>query len=136
MNGKQSSGSSAEEPQADLRRDPRWVIPGRLAGRMNPPGQDLSVVDLSLSGALVEHPDSVRPGTISSLTLLLPGKALTLTCRVIRSQVNRHEVSPTGAREPIYRTGVKFVEVHEAFRPRLEAYLASLKRKGSGPEAA
>ncbi|MFQ5840778.1 MAG: PilZ domain-containing protein, partial [Candidatus Methylomirabilales bacterium] len=97
---------------------------------------EVSVVDLSLDGALIEHADLLRAGTLASVTLWLPGREVTFQCRVIRSLIHREEVSPTGAREVIYHTGLKFLDVSEIARRVLEECLASGGRGGADPDPA
>jgi len=67
------------------------------------------LIDISASGALIEHADLVRPGTFSVLTLSLNGHEVGLKCRVVRSRVHRFEVRPPGERHLIYRTGIEFL---------------------------
>jgi len=93
----------------DRRVQPRSVVGSQLAARINYI-YEASVIDISASGAMIEHLHHVRPGTVSFVTLLFHVKPVGLKCRVIRSVVHRYEVRPTGERDLIYRTGFEFVD--------------------------
>jgi hypothetical protein len=93
----------------DRRLQPRSVVESRLAARINYI-YDAAVINISASGAMVEHMHHVRPGTVSFVTLLFHVKPVDLKCRVVRSVVHRYERGPTGERELIYRTGLQFVD--------------------------
>lgn len=94
----------------ERRRYPRWVIAGRFVARLTPI-HDAILIDLSPTGALVEHLDRVPPGTTVFLTLsfLENGKKkMGLRCKVVRSTAHRSEVGSNGQRDVIYRSGLEF----------------------------
>lgn len=93
----------------DRRLQPRSVVGNQLAARINYI-YEAFVVNISASGAMIEHMNHVRPGTVSFVTLLFHVKPVDVKCRVIRSVVHRYEVGPTGERALIYRTGLEFVD--------------------------
>ncbi len=122
-----------EQEKEDRRRHPRWDVEGQLAGQIaRIPG--VSFVNVSMGGALIEHSKIVRPGTICFLTILVPGDKIGLKCRVVRSIVHRYEISPTGERDLVYRTGVKFLALSGAPRRQIKVYIDSLMR-GAGAQA-
>ena len=86
---------------------------------------DASLVNISLGGALVEHIQVVRPGTVSLLDLVLQGKRVSVTCRVVRSVVNRVEVQPDGQRVLVYHTGLEFIDASEEMRQAISYYIQS-----------
>jgi hypothetical protein len=86
-----------------------------------------ALIDVGLEGAQIEHTDSTWPGTLAFLTVGLRGRELTLKCRVVHSALDRYEVSPTGKRTPLYRTGLEFLPISEEARRLLIDYIASLK---------
>ncbi len=77
-------------------------------GRINGIGE-MSVLNLSLGGTLIEHAEVVRPDTIVHLVLTLAGRETRLRCRVIWSAIHRAEVQPDGEQELIFRTGLDFL---------------------------
>lgn len=91
----------------DRRRHPRWALRGRFPARTSPI-HEATLLDISTGGALIEHVNLVRPGTVSFLTLLLQQQEVGLKCLVVRSVVHRYEIGPTGERDLIYRTGLEF----------------------------
>ncbi len=95
------------------RRQRRWEARGSLGAHVRGIPK-ASVVDISLAGVLVEHAETIRPGTISFVTLSLQGQRGVLKCRVIRSVGHRYEVCPTGGRDILYRTGLEFLTPSEA----------------------
>lgn len=127
--------------RGERRQDPRWGVRGRTAGRMTPyhaaTYEPVSLVDISMSGALIEHSNIVGPGTLAFLTFfmhLVHGAEAGVMCRVVRSVVDRYDVDPTGKRDLIYRTGLKFLAPSEVSRRVIMAYIAdgtidSLKKR-------
>jgi len=101
-----------ETTNGERRRHRRWGVGGRLAARaLGIP--KASLVDISLAGALLEHSNMMRPGTLLFLTLTLDGQEEVLKCRVIRSVGHRYEVLSTGERDLFYRTGLEFLTPSE-----------------------
>jgi hypothetical protein len=96
----------------------RWDVSGELAGRITSfqtgTCQKVSLVDISMGGALLEHPDMLRPGTMAFLTLPVNGGGIGLKCRSVRSRVDRYEHTPSGARDLVYRTGIEFLATSES----------------------
>ena len=90
------------------RRYPRGVVGGKTKGRINGIGE-VSVLNLSLGGALIEHAEVIRPDTILELVLTLAGRETRLRFRVVWSAIHRAEVQPDGEQELIFRTGVDFL---------------------------
>ena len=74
----------------------------------------MSVIDISLGGALIEHTSPVEPGVISFLNVLFPGHEVILKSRVVRSAIYRSEVRATGGHGHVYRTGLEFLDISEA----------------------
>jgi len=77
-------------------------------------------------GALIEHSNLVRLGTLSFLTLSIDGQEVSLRCRAVRSAIYRYELRPTGEREHVYRTGLEFSAVSEDARRLLDESLDPL----------
>ncbi len=114
------------EGKEDKRCNIRWAVEGRTAGRITAIYEAV-LINISVSGALIEHSDLVRPGTISSLTLLVHGQEVSLRCRVVRSVVHRSEVRTDGERDLIYRTALEFLDASEDSLRLTAEYLDSLR---------
>ncbi len=110
----------------ERRQHPRFVVGGGTKGRVT--AYEVSLLDVSLGGAMIEHAQIVRPGTLSYLILPLQGREVSLRCRVIRSVVHRPEMQPDGERMLIYRTGLEFVEPSDETRKVISEYIDSLKK--------
>jgi len=120
-----------EQARGDRRGDLRWEVRGRPPGRMTPLHKatyhTVSLVDISMGGALIEHSTKVGPGTPAFLTLLIHmvhGWEAGLMCQVVRSVVDRYDVDPTGKRDLVYRTGLKFLAPSEVSRRVIVGYIA------------
>lgn len=122
---------AGEQVRRDRRQDLRWGVRGRPVGRITPfhsaTFQPVSLVDISIGGALIEHSNMVGPGTLAFLTFLIHlvhGGEAGLMCRVVRSVVHRYDVDPTGKRDLIYRTGLEFLAPSEVSRRVVMGYIA------------
>ena len=105
---------------------PRWRVRGLLPGWF---GDSLKVfvVDISMVGALIEHPNTLRPGTSRLMTLSLSGEKISLKCRVVRSDVYTQEAWPTAEENYIFRTGLEVLELSEASQALIGEYIQSLE---------
>lgn len=119
---------SMKAVKIDRRRHLRWRVGEGLTGRIASKNE-ASILDISLGGALVEHSNLVRPGTLSFLTLLLRGQEVNLRCRVVRSAIYRFKTWPTGEQEHLYRTGVEFLALSEDSRRVIDKYINFLGKK-------
>src|SRR5574341_334763 len=71
---------------------------------------DAHLVDISRSGALVEHTDRVRPGGVYRLTFSGEKCRVQVLVRVVRSFVSQLVSMATGEGQVVYRSGVEFVD--------------------------
>lgn len=117
--------------RGERRQDLRWGVGGRTSGRMTPyhaaTYEPVSLVDISMGGALIEHSNIVGPGTLAFLTFLMHlvhGAEAGVMCRVVRSVVDRYDVDPAGKRDLIYRTGLTFLAPSEVSRRVIMGYIA------------
>ena len=110
----------------DKRRHPRWQVRNRPIGRIAP-NHKASLLDISLGGALIEHPNLVRPETVLFLTLSILKREISLRCRVVRSLVYRYAHWPSGEQDMLYRTGLEFLALSETSQKLIEQYIGSLR---------
>lgn len=108
------------------RQHPRFVVGGRAKGRLTT-AYTASLINISLGGALVEHPDIVRPGTISYMDITLLGREVKVRCRVTRSVVHEAKVLASGERELIYHTGLEFLDPPRETLDLITQYIESLE---------
>lgn len=92
----------------DRRRHPRGLMGGQSVVQIAP-FHEASLIDISAGGALVDHMNPVRPGSISFVTLSIHGQKVALKCLVVHSAAHRCEVGSNGERDVIYRTGLEFM---------------------------
>ncbi len=121
------------EGKEDRRRSIRWAVEERTAGQITAI-YEASLINISVDGALIEHLDLVRPGTLSVLTFVVRGQEVSLRCRVVRSAVHRTEVWTEGERELIFRTGLEFLDMSEDSLRLIDEYIESLKRQSLDAE--
>jgi len=115
----------SDEPQR--RRVARFRIRG-ISGAITTP-QEAEVLDLSVTGALVEHQGMLRVDAICFLDLpTSAAEPMTIRCRVIHSRVSRRE--PEGAL--YYQTGVEFLDLTPAAEQALGALIRSYGAPGGG----
>jgi hypothetical protein len=92
-------------------QDRRQSHRARIVGRLNVLARailDVRLLDVSLTGARIEHSDLLRPG--SSCTLELPAAAgpLVLSGKVVRSTVIGTEEGPAKEKVLRYESGLAF----------------------------
>jgi hypothetical protein len=126
-----------EEAQAERRRHPRVNVGGKTKGKVNAV-HDVSLLDISLGGALIEHAQVVQPGIAFDLVLTLVGQKLKLRCRAVRSVVYRSESQAKGGQKLIYRTGLEFLQPTAATQQVIGDYIRSIieDEQGGGAKQA
>ncbi len=85
--------------------------------------QTVSLVDISMGGALIEHSTQVGPGTLVFLRMLRGWEA-GLMCQVVRSVVAPYDIYPTVRQDLSYRMGLKFLAPSEVSRRVIVEYIA------------
>lgn len=98
-----------EEKRPERRRYSRVLLESGTKGQVNAV-YDVVLVDISLGGAMIEHAEVVRPGTIVDLILTLAGRDMRARSRVVRSEIHRSDVLPDGEQVLIFRSGLEFLE--------------------------
>lgn len=89
----------------DGRRAPRVVVRGQAESRIRPT-VEVTLIDLSLTGAGVEHQTLLRPGARCELAVGTDRRELRPQAKVLRSVVHRWAKQKGGQIEFIYRSGV------------------------------
>jgi len=89
------------------RQVPRLVIPGHPAARARAT-LDVSLCDLSVKGARIEHLGLLRPGSPCTLELPPPFGPLVLAADIVWSKVVGTEEEINGQRRLRYQSGLVF----------------------------
>jgi hypothetical protein len=97
-------------------------VGGEVQGRIHT-AHSAPVIDLSVSGALLEVFVALKPGTIYTFRLPVEQDELTLRAKVVRSQVVGFQKNERGESVMRYRTAVEFVDVAAAQRAQLERHV-------------
>jgi len=88
--------------------------------------QDAELIDLSVSGALVEHVGSIRPGQLYALSFALEDQPVHTQARAVRGQANRLAPPENGERRIVYRTALEFVRIDNGGSERIAAHIERL----------
>jgi hypothetical protein len=109
----------------ERRKGRRVRLPERPGGRIRAT-LSARLLDLSTTGARIEHHNMLRPGFTCTSELPAIMGALILPARVVRSTVVGTEVGPTGERLLQYESGVAFGELTVDQQTALETVLGKL----------
>lgn len=101
------------------RKPPRFRISGVAAAITTL--QEAEVLDLSLSGALVEHQGVLQLGSPCFLQLMAEGERITVQCRVVHSRVSYSGSDGT----LYYQTGLEFLDLGRGAQQSLGAFIRS-----------
>lgn len=118
-------------PQArQRRRSPRLEtrLPGRLAGRVAAP---VTVLDLSMTGCLVQCASLLDHGSILDLAVDVAGDAVSAKVRVAESYVDGAAAAPAGA----YLAGLEFLGLPPRGADRLRRFLDEERRRRQRADA-
>jgi DNA-binding response OmpR family regulator len=117
---------------ADRRKAPRvrFRQPARALLQL----RDVSLVDLSHTGALVEHVEPVRPGEIYRLAITVEREMLHVLARAIRVFASHRVTLTGGERQVVYRTGMEFVGLKKDAASLIARHVEKLLESGE-PEA-
>lgn len=118
----------------ERRRAPRIVIAGRLGGRAHAI-LDVRILDLSVTGARIEHLSPLSPGTPCTLGLPPAIGSMVLPARVVRSVVSGSEQSPGGKRLLRYQSGIEFMGITAEQQATLASTLDKLTPAGGAEDA-
>ena len=94
----------------ERRNATRILVTGRLGARARAT-LNVRLVDLSRSGARIEHSGLLRPGATYALELPPALNSLVLTAKVVHSRVVGTEATPEGERLLLYQSGLTFVGI-------------------------
>ena len=98
-----------EIPLEERRRTPRIFLQEPVGGTIAT-SVETTLVNLSTTGALLEHAHAVRIGQTYILVVPLSPQEVRLRCRVVRTGIHHTRGRGAGEQVLLYRTGVEFLE--------------------------
>lgn len=111
---------------SERRRAPRIPLRERSPAQLQL--RDVNLIDLSLSGALVEHIEPIRPGEIYRLSLTAEGQKVQILARAMRVYASHRVTLAGGERQVVYRTGMEFVGLKKDVADNLAKHIESLRQ--------
>ncbi len=122
---------------AERRQNARLTIPPQFSGH-DLALQPVRLVELSLHGARIEHPDPLNEGLMCFVDLPRALGRGTLSGRIVWSRLQRSEQTMEGERQHYYWSGLSWAGLTPAQQDALAAALQLLKaaQAASTPERA
>jgi CheY-like chemotaxis protein len=117
------------EAASEARRSPRIRMEEGLPGQLHL--MEVYLIDISHSGALVEHTVPVNPGEIYRLCFPVDGKEVQVLARAIRAFTSRRMTLAGDERRIVYRTGMEFVGVEKEVAEVIARYVDRLMAQRS-----
>ena len=111
--------------ERERRMVPRTTLAQRPAARVGDL-RDVRLLDLSLTGAQIEHLDLLRPGTTCTLDLPPPSAALSLPVQVVWCAVIGRKRKVGSASHLVSRSGLRFTTLTGAQHTALADTLQDL----------
>jgi len=114
----------------ERRRGRRVAVAGRPGGRVRAT-LDARLLDLSSTGARIEHRNLLRPGFTCTLEFPATLAKMVLTVQIVRSIVVGTEYTDGGDRLLRYESGVCFINMTPEQQQTVEQILDKLTPKGA-----
>lgn len=92
----------------DCPKYPQPGVGGTTEGRVDGV-YSVKILDITLYGALIEHTEVIRPGSILNLELTLARRQMKLRCYVVQSFIHRPERQPDGEEALLYHTQLELL---------------------------
>jgi transposase len=94
--------------------------------------RETKLLDLSVSGALVEHTIPIRIGNLYRLSIPVEGHQVQVWARAARAYASHFVSGTDGERHMVYRTGMQFVRLEQDSVQRLSTLVDRLLAEGRG----
>ena len=120
--------SSPPQSYTIQRRGARVRLPELLPVQLHV--WEARLVDISLSGAFVEHTARILPGEVYRLAFLIEGRPVQLLARTIRSSISRVVDVGEGEGQIVYRTGMEFVAGENDIAALVSTYIDRRPQRG------
>lgn len=108
----------------EKRRIPRLTLEEPLLARMAE--KNVSLLDLSNGGALVEHEFPLKAGSTVVLEFPWDGRPVRVTCSIVRTRLGRSTTRPGSF---AYSSGLRFTDPTEASRTVVRQIVADMIRR-------
>ena len=115
---------------SERRRAGRIRMPDHAPGQLQ--HREVELVDIGLTGALVEHTKPVRPGEIYRLSFVVNEERVQVLARAVRVFLSHRITLAGGESQAVYRTGMEFVGVDKPSQERIAAYIEHLAHPEPG----
>lgn len=115
------------------RQVPRLRITGRPTTRVRPT-LEARLVDLSLTGARIEHLGLLRPGFPCTIELPAAKGSVALSSRIVWSSIVGSDTGPGGERILRYESGLEFTGLTAEQRAALSSFLEQAAHAASGSD--
>src|SRR5213075_3196580 len=102
--------------QPRTRRVQRIHLPQPLIARFG--ASQVTVIDISILGARIEHHTPLTAGAFSRLAFTWEGEEIVTECRIARSRLERFSTGANGM--TICHSGLEFVDLYEEIVARLK----------------
>lgn len=116
------------DPASERRRAARVRMRDKAPAQLQL--RDVNLIDISLSGALVEHTEPVRPGEIYRFAFPVEGHQVQVLARAMRAFASHRVTVAGGERQIMYRTGMEFVGIEKGAAQLISAYIERLFQQG------
>ena len=116
---------SGRERRKQLRVPSKGGVRGKIHTAASVP-----VLDLSLSGALLEVPCTLSVGEIYTIRLAIQARVLAIKSKVVRSYVHGFDKNERGEMVIKYRAAVHFLALPHEDQAVLDNYIHGMKKKG------
>jgi DNA-binding response OmpR family regulator len=118
------------DKESERRRTDRIRLPARSRAQLQL--LDVMLIDLSLSGALIEHTQPVRPGEVYRFAFAVNSRPVQVLARATRVFASHRVAMSGGERQVVYRSGIEFVGVEKAVSDLISTYIDHLQREDPG----
>ncbi len=125
-----SSAPPLQDSEQTRRRAPRARIEQRQPALLRL--DEVYLLDMSLSGVLIEHTEPLDLGDIFRLSFPVEGQEVQVLARAVRAFARGYMTMPDGERRFVYNTGMEFVGVEKAVSNAISLYLDRLAQQDPG----
>ncbi|MFQ5790133.1 MAG: PilZ domain-containing protein [Acidobacteriota bacterium] len=113
----------------ERRKHPRVPVKGEVRGKIHTVAS-APILDISMTGALLEAPSALTPGVSYTFRLALSASQhLQTRARVVRSYVHGFDKNQKGETVIMYRVAIEFQGLPEPHRKALEQFIQQMEKK-------
>ncbi len=120
-----AESSGGGERRKQLRVSSKGGVRGKIHTAASVP-----ILDLSLSGALLEIPCTLSMGEIYTIRFAIEDRVLAIKSKVVRSYVHGFDKNERGEMVIKYRAAVQFLAMPDKDQAVLDSYIRGVKKNG------